>query len=89
MFYRPNDSDAGLAPIWHSYFIVASDWQPGGAGAAIATVIPLTVDTPELSPAHLIVKSGGPVKALSEAKRSVEAMPLNAGLQQLSDCPEE
>jgi hypothetical protein len=86
VFYRPRDEDADRPAVWHSYFIVAWDWQPPGSGIGMA--VGMTAETPEL-PHPITVATGGAVRALLEARAAVERMEGNHGLQCLTDCPDE
>lgn len=76
---RPAEDPSGLPETYHAYLIIASDWQPAGAG--IASVVALTSGTPEPNPVHVHVPHGDAEAALAKAEQIVVDLPGNQGLR--------
>lgn len=68
---------------YYSYLIVSSPWETSASG--VASVIAMSEDTPQLTPPHKLVKSGGPEKAYEEMLGALRNLPQNKGLRELID----
>ncbi len=79
-FYMPPEDTAG-AFKYHAYLVIASDWERRGYG--VATLLPLTDDTPRPPETHIIVKSGGAKAALCAGEESVANLKENQGLRRM------
>jgi len=79
--YLPPGGDTASVGAYHPYFIVASSWLLGGSG--IATLIPLSDDSPMPDRIHFVSEQGGPAAAIAAARDSVLGLPENHGLRSM------
>ncbi|TKV69147.1 hypothetical protein FDP08_14115 [Marinobacter panjinensis] len=80
-FFGHEQDGYGMPKPYHSYLVVASPWEQQGSG--VASVIPLSSDTPALDPPHKMSLQGGPEKAFDEVLVLLRGLPQNKGLKEL------
>lgn len=82
-FFGEQLSEYGMPSPYYSYFIVASPWQKKDSG--VATILPLTAESPAPNPPHKIVLKGGAESAYQEMLTVLRLMSQHQGLSELID----
>lgn len=80
-FFGDDKDTYNFPKPYHSYFVIATSWQSEGSG--IASAMPLSTETPPLSPSHKLVLQGGPEKAFAEIVEMIRSLPANKELTEL------
>lgn len=80
LYSLSNTENAGK---YHAYLLVASPWQPPGAG--VASILPLREGSPMPDRIHFLADSGGPHAAIKAARDAILALEGNVGLKSLPE----
>lgn len=80
-FFGREKDDYGVPKPYHSYIVVSSPWQTKDSG--VASVIPLSSDSPTPNPPHKFTTRGGEEEAYNQIVEALRHLFKNEGLHEL------